>query len=99
MESGLAPSPLHVKTTQKNMLLRRLMTKNKLECNHKLLSARIYIATSANMSVMSVNIGHFDINFDISFYNAANSICLTSSGKTINPKLTTRNMLMYNKHT
>ena len=52
-----------------------------------------------NTSVMSVNIGHFDINLDISFYNAANRICLTSSGKTINPKLTTCNMLMYNKHT
>ena len=44
---------------------------------------------------MSVNIGHFDINADILFYNAANRVCLTSSGKTINPKVTTRNMLTY----
>ena len=48
---------------------------------------------------MSVNIGHFDINFDFSFYNAVNRICLISSGKIINPKLTTRNMLMYSNHT
>ena len=85
------------------MLWRRLTTKNKVECNRELLFARIYIATSArstnNTSVMSVNIGHFDINFDFSFYNAVNTICLISSGKIINPKLTTRNMLMYSNHT
>jgi len=49
--------------------------KNKVECNRELLSARIYIATPAteinNTSVRSVNIGHFDINFDISFDNGS----------------------------
>jgi len=43
-------------------------------CNREPLSARIYIATSAtenNTSVRSVNSGHFDLNFDISFDNGS----------------------------
>jgi len=49
--------------------------KNKLECNREILSACIYIATSAtennNTRVRSVNIRHFAINFDISFDNGS----------------------------
>jgi len=74
MGRGLDSSPLNFKKNKQHDL-KNNNNKHKLECNRKLLSTRIYTATSAtennNTGVRSVNIGHFDINFDISFDNGS----------------------------
>ena len=71
--------------------------------NHELLSARIHItASSAAAERQTCDIGNFDIltlNLIFLLTTPAMGICLTSSGNTIKLKLTTRNILMYNKHT
>jgi len=73
---GEGACPLPIKLTKKNKKsFEEQYDKNKLECNHELLSACIFIATSAtenkNRSVRFVNIGHFAIKFDISFDNGS----------------------------
>jgi len=69
--------------------------------NHELLSARIGI-TASSASIHVSDIGNFNIltlNFIFLVTTPATGICLTSSGNTIKLKLTTCNILMYNKHT
>jgi len=72
MGYGEGACPLSIKL--KKDVLKNNNDKNKLGCNHGLLSACIYIATSAtenSTGVRSVNIGHFDINFDLLFDNGS----------------------------
>ena len=66
--------------------------------NHELLSARIGItASSASVHVLIFEILTLNLIFLLTM--PATGICFTSSGNTIKLKLTTRNILMYNKHT
>jgi len=69
--------------------------------NHELLSAQIGI-TASSASVHVSDFGNFYIltlNLIFLLTTPATGICLTSSGNTIKLKLTTHNILIYNKHT
>ena len=71
--------------------------------NHELLSARIRITASSAAAeretclILEINI--LTLNLIFLLTTPTTGLCLTSSNNTIKLKLTTRNILMYNKHT
>jgi len=69
--------------------------------NHELLLARIGITASSATAQCEkcLILEILTLNLIFLLTMPATRICLTSSGNTIKLKLTTRNILMYNKHT